>query len=66
MVMMNRLYFVEELGDNQYTFRYGGHVFVVAFEEHVWCLVRENVRTPLQGDNLHDALYHVVSRLQHE
>ena len=64
MTALNLLYFVEEVSDNHFTFRYGGDVFAVALQQKHWCLLRSGVSTPLDGDNLHDALYQVVRRLQ--
>lgn len=64
MAMLHRLYFVEEISENHYAFRYGGRVFAIAFHQKCWCLLRSGCSTPLEGDNLHDALYHVIRRLQ--
>lgn len=66
MAIINRLYFVEEVGDNHYTFRYGGHVFALQCHQKKWSLLRNGCATPLEGDNLHDALYHVIRRFQAE
>ena len=64
MTALDLLYFDEEVSDNHFTYRDGGVVFAVALQQKQWCLLRSGVSTPLDGDNLHDALYQVVRRLQ--
>ena len=36
MAIINRLYFVEEVSENHYTFRYGGHVFSLRLHQKGW------------------------------
>ena len=64
MAIINRLYFVEEVSENHYTFRYGGHVFSLRLHQKQWSVVRNGCTMTLEGENLHEALYHVIRRFQ--
>ena len=66
MSVPSRLYFVEEISDRHYTFRYGANVFALIQHPKHWCFLHNGCTVVLDSDNLHDALYHAIGQFQKE